>query len=192
MVYENPNRVEARIRRLTQELDEIDKFFYGPTKDDDRLLYMGMLERKRDDVVRSVVLQLHTSIEDLMTSMLFGWVLGTPHNKSQRKRRRTKRGQALDQLMKTLGFEAKLNFAVVVGVITPPIRDRLKEMNRIRNKCSHNWLLNVPVKPKKKAKGSRSRLLTYGGRDLHQAKVLEAFAAEYGRIYCRLFAKALV
>jgi hypothetical protein len=77
MVYENPKRVEARIRRLTRELDEIDDFFYSSDRNGDRMLYMSMLEYKRDDIVRSAVLQLHTSIEDLMTSMLFSWILGT-------------------------------------------------------------------------------------------------------------------
>src|SRR5258708_669833 len=113
MVYENPKRVEARIKKLMRELEEIDDFFYGHEKNGDRMLYMNMLEHKRDDVVRGAVLQLHTAIEDIMTSMLFGWILGAPHRKIQRKRRHTKRGQALDQLVSTLGFDAKLNLAVV-------------------------------------------------------------------------------
>ena len=75
MVYENPKQVEKRIGRLTREIEEIDHFFYGFHKD--HFLYMGMLEFKRDDIVRSVVLQLHTSIEDLMTQYLFSEILGT-------------------------------------------------------------------------------------------------------------------
>ncbi len=42
MVYENPSRVEKRIKKLTREIEEIDEFFYGYHKDKDRFLYMGM------------------------------------------------------------------------------------------------------------------------------------------------------
>jgi len=51
----NPRSTEAKIARLTREIAEIDEFFY---KVKDRLPYAGMLERKRDDMVRSTVLQL--------------------------------------------------------------------------------------------------------------------------------------
>ena len=62
-MWENSKSVEAAIKRLTREIDEIDDFFYKPSENDDRLLHAGMLERKRDDMVRSTVLQMHTAIE---------------------------------------------------------------------------------------------------------------------------------
>jgi hypothetical protein len=47
--------VEAKIARLVREIADIDRFFYGMKEDDDRSLYAGMLERKRDEwfVLRS-------------------------------------------------------------------------------------------------------------------------------------------
>ena len=98
MVWENPDRVEKTIKRLTREIEEIDRFFYGHNKERDRLGYMGMLERKRDDIVRSAVLQLHTATEDLLTEILLDEILGTPHNKSYKKLR-TKKGQALARML---------------------------------------------------------------------------------------------
>jgi hypothetical protein len=145
MVWENPVRVERAIKKLTRELEEIDDFFYGYEKAGDRVLYLGQLERKRDDVIRSGVLQIHTAIEDLMTEMLFSWILGAEHRKSGRKRR-TKRGHALSEMLsgrRSLGFYMKLNFAVVVGIITPKIQTKLLTLNTLRNSCSHNWLLCV-------------------------------------------------
>ena len=191
MVWENPERVELAIRRLTKELGEIDKFFYGSAKD--RVLHLGMLERKRDDVVRSLLMQLHTSIEDLMTSMLFSQILGTDHGKHGKKSR-TNRGRALERMLVgggSLGFDMKLNLAVVVGLFNSSTRDKLKELNAIRNKCSHNWLLNVAVRRGKNPKGTRPLLLNFRGKDLHKVAVLKDFSAEYGRIYYRLFAKAI-
>ena len=66
MDWRNPRSVEATITRLTREIAEIDKFFYRSNENEDRVLYAGMLERKRDDMVRSAVLQMHTAIEDLL------------------------------------------------------------------------------------------------------------------------------
>jgi len=44
----NPRSVEAKITRLTREIEEIDQFFYKGNEKEDRDLYAGMLERKRD------------------------------------------------------------------------------------------------------------------------------------------------
>jgi len=180
---------------VTRELNEIDDFFYGSDTDRDGVLYLGMLERKRDDVIRSAVLQIHTAIEDLLTAMLFGWILGTSHRKSGKKRR-TKRGQALSRMIsgrRSLGFDMKLDFAVVVGVINSTVRDKLRELNAIRNKCSHNWILNVPVRRGRKAtpKQRLPRLLNFRGRDLHKIPVFKDFCEEFGQVYYRLFARAL-
>ena len=56
-MWENPQNVEAAIRRLTREIEEIDSYFYMSQEASDRHAYAGMLERKRDDMVRSAVLQ---------------------------------------------------------------------------------------------------------------------------------------
>lgn len=187
MVYENPARVEARIRKLTREIDEIDGFFYGSNKEKNRFGYMGMLERKRDDIVRSVVLQLHTAIEELMTDGLFDWILGTKHLKSRRKRRATRRGQALERMMGRLGFDAKLDFAVVTNLFRPKMVERLRELNRMRNKCAHHWILDTPNRRSGQARGKRPRLLTSGGRDLHNGTVLREFVSEFGHAYFLIF-----
>jgi uncharacterized protein YutE (UPF0331/DUF86 family) len=194
MVYENPDRVEKRIKKLTREIEEIDNFFYGFNKGKNRLLHMGMLEFKRDDIVRSAVLQLHTAIEDLMTDILFSWILGASRRRSGRKRRHTKRGQALSRMLTgggALSFDMKLNFAVVVGVIDSKTRDRLKELNTIRNKCSHHWRLDAPVLGKTRPKQKRPRLLNFRGRDLHKFPTLEDFVSEYAGVYLQLYRKSI-
>ncbi len=152
-----------------------------------------MLEFKRDDIVRSAVLQMHTAIEDLMTDMLYSWILGTPRRKSGHKKRHTKRGRALSRLLSggALGFDKKLDFAVVVGVIDSKTRDNLKELNTIRNKCSHHWRLDAAVLSKTTPKQKRPRLLSFRGRDLHKFPVLQDFVSEYASVYLRLYAKSL-
>jgi hypothetical protein len=185
--------VETKIRRLTREIRKIDEFFYGTNKDASRDLYAGMLERKRDDMVRSVVLQLHTAVEDVLTSWINCRVLGI-RMEEQKKRARTKSAQALRRMLwgsGSIGFDMKLNLAVALRLINGPTQIKLAELNRLRNKCSHNWLLNVPVRRGRRPKQKKPPLLLYKGRDLHRVEALEDFAREYGLLYARLFTKYL-
>jgi hypothetical protein len=92
---------------------------------------------------------------------------------------------------RSLGFEMKLNFAVLLGVLNVRTKRRLTELNTLRNKCSHNWLLKAPVRHGRRPRAKKPPLLPYKGRDLHNVDVLEDFAAEYGRIYYTLFTKYL-
>src|SRR5260370_29590120 len=119
--------IERNIGRFTRELEDIDKFFYRSDEHRDRGLYLGMLERKRDDMVRSAVLQLHTAIEDLMNNYLTAFILG-----SGKTKRRSKRGQALGRMLHgggSLGFDMKLNFSEVVGILNADTCAKLRELN---------------------------------------------------------------
>ena len=193
MDWNKSRSVETKIRRLTREIKKIDEFFYETDKDASRGLYAGMLERKRDDMVRSAVLQLHTAIEDVLTSWITCRVLGI-RMEEQKKRARTKSAQALRRMLwgsGSIGFDMKLNFAVAFRLINGPTQKKLAELNRLRNKCSHNWLLKVPVRHGRRPKQKKLPLLLYKGRDLHGVEALKDFTREYGLLYVRLFTKYL-
>lgn len=185
--------VEAKIARLAREIADIDRFFYGMNEDDDRSLYAGMLERKRDDMVRSAVLQLHTATEDLLNSQIICCGLNVkPEEMKLKMRNNTAR--ALRKMLfggGSLGFDMKLNFAVVLGLLNTATKDKLTELNTLRNKCSHNWLLKAPVRRGRRPRQKKPPLLLYRGRDLHNIAVLKDFVGEYGVIYAKLFAKYL-
>ncbi|HVO62884.1 MAG TPA: hypothetical protein VMT53_18270 [Terriglobales bacterium] len=176
---------------MKREITKIDEVFYRINDTEDRVLYAGMLERKRDDMIRSAVLQMHTAIEDLLNSQIICRILNVRPEDRARKIR-SKSAQALRCMLigpRSLGFETKLNFAVVLGLIRTGTKDRLTELNTLRNKCSHNWLLKAPVRHGKRPKQKKPPLLLYKGRDLHNVNVLEEFLAEYGPIYYKLFGK---
>jgi hypothetical protein len=189
----NTRYLETKIRRLTREIRKIDEFFYGTNKYASRDLYAGMLERKRDDIVRSTVLQLHTAIEDLLTSWITCRVLGIRAEEKQ-KRARTMSAQALRRMLwgsGSIGFDMKLNFAVALRLVNGHTQKKLAELNRLRNKCSHNWLLKVPVRRGRRPKQKKLPLLLYKGRNLHGVEALEDFTREYGLLYARLFSRYL-
>jgi hypothetical protein len=177
--------VEAKIGRLEREIESIDAFFYEKDKVGNRDLYASMLERKRDDIVRSTILQIHTSIEDILNSLIRQQMLAG-------KSTRSKRSRALHKLLigaGSVGFDAKLNLAIAIGLLNSKEEERLRELNRLRNKCSHNWLLKVPVRRGRRPKQKKLPLLLYRGRDLHNVDVLREFSLEYARIYVKLFLK---
>jgi hypothetical protein len=189
----NKRTVEALIGRLTREVTQIDQHFYGRFKEGDRELFLSMLERKRDDMVRSAVLQLHTAIEDLLTDWITCRMLGVSRAQ-QKKLTRTVPARALRKLLSGaggIGFERKFNLAVTIGLITTKTQRQLEELNRLRNRCGHNWLLKVPVRRGRKPKETKPPLLLYRGRDLHKVDVLKDMTAEYGPLYAKLFVKSL-
>lgn len=54
--------LRRKIIRLEREIASIDDMFYLFEKKGDPAQHASMLERKRDDIIRAAVLQLHTSI----------------------------------------------------------------------------------------------------------------------------------
>jgi hypothetical protein len=142
-MQKTPKRLEQAIKRLNKEIDEIGAAIYAPS-DKEPVRVAAMLERKRDDIVRSAVLQLHTKIEDLLTSLMLYCALGVT-DKKLKHRLSSERGKAFRRMLydrESLGFDTKLNFAVGLRLISPTGRKQLMELNTMRNKCSHNWILN--------------------------------------------------
>ncbi len=183
--------VEAKIGRLTREIAKIDQFFYGTEEASERHLYAGMLERKRDDMVGSIVLQLHTATEDVLNSWITCRILGV-RPEDRKVRMRTKSARALGALLfgaRSIGFDAKLNLAVALRLMTSATRRKLAELNGLRNKCSHNWLLKVPMRRGRRPAEKKPPLLLWRDRDLHSAAALKEFTREFGVLYATLFAK---
>lgn len=193
MARGNKQSIENKIRRLTREIHNIEASFYGAFEGStQRDLYAGMLERKRDDVVRAIVLQMHTAIEDVLTSWITCEILGT--TAQQARRARSKSARALHTMLwgsRSIGFDMKLNLAVALGLIAGPTQRKLAKLNELRNKCSHNWLLKMPVRRGKRPRQKKPPLLLYKGRDLHRGEVLDDFMREYGPLYARLWVKYL-
>ncbi len=184
--------VEAKIKRLQREVAEIDRAFYGTGEDGDRNGHLTMLERKRDDMIRAAVLQLHTATEEILDTLIMQRVFGTDRN-----RIRTMRGKSARTLRRMLvgresiGFEMKLSLAVSLRIMTQRRRDRLAVLNTLRNKCSHNWLLKATVRRGRRLRQQKPPLLLYEGRDLHSVPVFKKFLAEYGPLYAKMFVETI-
>jgi hypothetical protein len=182
---------KRKIRRLQKEISQIDAIMYDVPGDPfDRC---SMLEHKRDDVVRGGILQVHTAIEDLLDLWLKSYLLGVQaemRNKAARSRRMTAR--AIDDLLtggNSIGFDRKLKLLLALRLLRQPTCKKLNELNRLRNKCSHNWLLKVRLRKRLKPHVLKPPLLQFKNRDLHTPAALQDFCAEYGRLYTWLFVR---
>jgi hypothetical protein len=185
--------LRRKISRLKREIAEIDQAFYQLDGNDDPASVAQMLERKRDDVIRGAVLQLHTSIEDILNSMIICLILGVTANR-RKKYMPSPRGKALRKLTMGadgLGFDQKLDLAVALRILTDKQRKRLNVLNTLRNKCGHHWLLRAPVRKGRRPRQLKPPLLLYEARDLHGVDTFRDFLSEYGPLYVRLFLKYL-
>jgi hypothetical protein len=86
-----------------------------------------------------------------------------------------------------LGFEQKLELAVALKIVPNKRRKRLAILNTLRNRCSHLWLLKVPVRKGRRPRQQKLPLLQYEGRDLHKTTTFRDFLGEYGPLYARMF-----
>lgn len=174
-------RKSARLRRQIKKIDAIDTSFYGEADDTDvgdDFVSVWVLERKYDDRLRAIVLHLHTRIETHLNIRIMNRILGG----QGRRTTRNNVARALQKLLYgrgSLGFDGKLNLAVAIGLMNSKTRGRLAELNGLRNKCSHHWLLNVPLRRGRKPKEKKPPLLIYRGRNLHKDDVLNEFLIEY-------------
>src|SRR6266851_8686467 len=125
--------IRRKISRLEHEIALIDQGFYLTEKDGNPAQHAGMLERKRDDMIRAAVLQLHTSIEDILDHHIMCHVLGVPAHKRMRLMP-TRSGKALRRLLTSaegLGFDQKLDLAVAFRIVSDQRRKRLAILNTL-------------------------------------------------------------
>lgn len=184
MTSAGPQRVEMTIRRLTKQIDALSALFYGSHKQSDRFLYAAMLEHRLDDFVRAAVLQMHTAIENLLTGAIGNELLGVRPRQRKAKSRavRTVRGRASVAFLEgptSLGFAQKVRLASALGIVTTRVAKELEELNKIRNACSHHWLLNVRIRRNRRRHKPKPPLVSYHGRSLHQTAVFDDFLGEY-------------
>lgn len=187
-------RLEGKINRLLKEIQLIEERFYASNDNNLEQRYF-MLERKRDDTVRSLVLQLHTAIEDLLACLLRNNLLGiTTEEWPVYSKRHRVPARLINEVVasgRSISFENKLKLLRGLKILRKGTYDNLFKLNELRNKCSHNWLLNVHIRKGIKPGLPKRPLLQFKNKSLYDPNSLEDFASIYGQIYIRLFMKTL-
>jgi len=185
------DRVQREITKTLREVEQIHSLLH-PLGDKDARANLFQAKSRREDAVRITILQMSLAIEDLIDCLF--WRVLAGHDPNSRKRRSKKRGVAreLSELLESgrLGFEAKIKLARVVRIVTKDQYGKLNQLRSLRNKCAHEWMLDVARRREKKPKLSK-RMLEYEGQNLFQISVLERFMKTYSGIYLKLFGRYL-
>lgn len=167
--------------RLKKEIEDLVSALYNTNEKDTRLR-LEYLKTYRTEVQRSFVLHMHLAIENLLRALLFDFL-------AKRNRRLSKKDliKAVDGI-----WSAELiHWCGRLRLIKPKWYERLIELNRIRNACSHNWILDIP-KHKRAAGGQPQKrikvpVVTYKDKNLLNSDLLlHDFCPTYGRIYVGL------
>jgi hypothetical protein len=84
------------------------------------------------------------------------------------------------------GFDTKMNFAVGLGLITQAGRKQLMELNTMRNRCSHNWVLE-PSGSSRQAPSATQAAITPVPRQRpsQSARGISEFTVVYLRLYAK-------
>ncbi len=185
------SRVQQEIDQTLKQVERIHSLLH-PLGDPDPKQNLFQVRSRREDAVRVTVLQMSLAIEDLLDCLF--WRVLAGHDPNSKKRKSKKEGVAceLDELLESgrLGFEAKIKLARVLRIVTKKQYSKLNQLRPLRNKCAHEWMLDIVRKRGKKPKPAK-RLLEYEGHNLFDIKVLERFMHVYSGIYLELFSNYL-
>lgn len=166
---------------LKAEIDGLVSSLYGIEGKDTKLRYEN-LKTYRAEIQRSFVLYMQLAIENLLRALLFDFL--TKHNIALSKKE-------LKKTVDDMKSADLIHWCSRLRTITQKRYTQLLELNRIRNACVHNWILDAP-KYKKLAGGRQPKrirlpVVTYKGRNLLDREVfLEDFCPTYGRMYVQL------
>jgi hypothetical protein len=170
------------IAKLTADITRIEKSFFL-VEDADLDQRYHELKRKREHLLRSIILELHLSIEDILTSAIGNALLqGRPIRSSV--------GHTIRDLLEDehpLGFRHKLMLARTLKLVTPKEFSDLLELNTIRNRCSHTWSLDKVTRRKIKPSKPKRPLLRYRGTNLYETNAFVDFVGHFTAHYLRLW-----
>jgi hypothetical protein len=172
---------KSQLTELTADIARIEKSYF-PLHDPDLDRY-HLLTRKREHLLRSIILDLHLSIEDLITAAIGNALL-------QGRLIRSPIGHIIRDLLqddRPIGFRHKLMLARSFNIITGKEFADLTELNSIRNRCSHTWLLNKITRRKIKPSKPKRLLLRWRGSNLYKTDDFLAFVGIFSRHYIKLW-----
>jgi hypothetical protein len=175
---------QRQISKISADIARIEKSFFL-TEDPDPDQRYHELKRKREHLLRSIILELHLSIEDIITGALGNALLrGRPI--------RSPIGQMIRDLLqddRPLGFRHKLMLARSMKLITPAEFTDLAELNTIRNRCSHSWSLNKIIRRRLKPSKPKRPLLRYKGTNLYKTDAFIDFVGHFTGHYLKLWVR---
>jgi hypothetical protein len=173
------------IVRLKADIELIENRLYGTGAKDLHLRYLNV-QTYRVELLRGFVLYTFLALESLLKDLLLDFM------RAQKKQVRV--GE-LKRFVRDVRSADLIDWCGKLSIISRKQHVHLVELNRIRNRCAHEWLLDAPkyraVVTGSKTRRIREPAVRYKNKNLFDTHVfLDEFAPIYGRTYLRLLAKA--
>ena len=187
-------RLQTRLRSLQREMADIELEYLSnpqaPLKEQ-----VWLAQTRRNTLTRGIIIEIHLSIDDLITSHLRERLLAFTISEERRNRMRRFHSNYtpyIDEFLNGRGaiyFRQKIILMRAIGAIAPSVFRELEKLNQIRNSCSHNWLLSIKRRRGIKRTKKKRPVLEYEGKNLYERDNLKAFIWKYTRLYLRLYMK---
>jgi len=184
---------QNQIKKLLKENEELDSFLYPIVKDDlDYTIYN--LKSKKEEKIRSHIIEFHLSIESLLDDKIREFLIkGNPRIKKRQKdiftHKRTKFYGYLDEFLEgvaAISFKKKLLLVRSMGLIDDRGFRKLVFLNKLRDNCGHIWILSRIKRKGVKRHKRKKPVLEYNGENLLNLEVFKDFFRDYSNIYLRM------
>ena len=173
---------QRKLTKITADIARIERSLFR-AEDPDLDQRYHELTRKREHLLRSIVLELHLSIEDILTGAIGNALL-------RGRLSRSPIGQTIRDLLeddRPLGFRHKLMLARSLDLISAKEFADLVELNTVRNRCSHSWSLGKLTRRRIKPSRPKRPLLRWRGTNLYKTDDFLAFVRVYSLHYVKLW-----
>ncbi len=167
--------------KLKSQIDALAASLYGLNNRDQGLRYYN-LQTYQIEVMRNFVFYMHLGIEDLLRALLFDFLV--KRNQQLTKKRAIR-------IVEDLWSADLVDWCGRLKLIKPKQYKQLLELNRVRNKCGHNWSLEVKrkrVKTGGKSRRVRVPSVIFEGRNLFDEEV---FTSRFLKVYSKIYLKLL-
>jgi hypothetical protein len=159
--------------QAVREGRELLDLHFFPQEGEDRY---SRAEEFRENAIRLVVFDMQLAIEELLKAAIHRRI--TEHSVL---------GPDLDVgYVKRMNGREAIDLAARLGVIGAERHQELLELNGLRNRAGHSWVLDEPELGSKGPKTGTYPLRWKGGR-LTPERVREEFLPHYGDLYVRMF-----
>ncbi|MHB1955033.1 MAG: hypothetical protein ACYCOU_14950 [Sulfobacillus sp.] len=171
----NESRLLRRIEKAQAAADDVATRLHNLAADDLQLR-LANWKTYRVELMRDFVLYTHLAIEGLLRELLVYRLKEEP---------RVTTVKQITTAINDLRSRDLVEWCGRLGILSRSQHAHLVELNRIRNKCGHTWIVDQPeIKRDHKGKRVRMIVVKFKGRDLFAG---ENFFADFGPIYSRLY-----
>lgn len=175
------DRLFRKAAKLRVEVNELAAFLYN-LRDRDLRLQCDNLKTYRTEMLRGFLISLHLAIEDLLKALLFDFLV---------KNNRSLPTRGTIRMVDDMRSVEIMHWCRRLKVISTKRFEQLLELNRVRNACAHNWIIDIPKTRHLVHRGRRRRervpAVTYKNKNLFDPKVFsDDFLSVYSNLYLKL------